>query len=91
MSVHLIPWQASQRLNMARYATGTATEIRPQRDSNPVPTSTLHYYYYYFPTTITFIITFEPKKHNTCRLQSNIQIPLLLPLYHTLPQTPYYR
>ena len=41
MSVHLIPWQAmaSQRLSMARYATGTATEIQTQRDSNPVPTS----------------------------------------------------
>ena len=24
---------------MARYATGTATEIQTQRDSNPVPTS----------------------------------------------------
>ena len=32
--------QASQRLSMARYTTGTATEIRPQRDSNPVLTST---------------------------------------------------
>ena len=39
MSVHLIPRQASQRLSMARYATGTATEIQTQRDSNPVPTS----------------------------------------------------
>ena len=26
-------------------------------------------YYYYFPITITFIITVEPKKHNTSRLQ----------------------
>ena len=33
-------------------------------------------YYYYFPITITFIITAEPKKHNTSRLQSNIQRPL---------------
>ena len=40
MAVHLIPWQASHRLNMARYATGTATEIRSQRDSNPVLAST---------------------------------------------------
>ena len=35
--------------------------------------------------TFPFIITVEPKKHNTSRLQSNIQRPLLLPLYHTLP------
>ena len=48
-------------------------------------------YYYYFPITITFIITVERKKHNTSRLQSNIQRPLLLPLYHTLPQTHYRR
>ena len=33
-------------------------------------------YYYYFPITVTFIITAEPKKHNTSRLQSNIQGPL---------------
>ena len=39
VSVHLIPLQASQRLSMARYATGTATEIETQRDSNLVPTS----------------------------------------------------
>ena len=39
LSVHLIPQQASQRLSMARYATGTATEIRTQRDSYPVLTS----------------------------------------------------
>ena len=32
-----------------------------------------YYYYYYFNITITFIITVEPKKHNTSRLQSNIQ------------------
>ena len=38
-NVHLIPWQASQRLTMSRYATGTATEIQTQRDSNPVLTS----------------------------------------------------
>ena len=30
-----------------------------------------YYYYYYFHTTITFIITVEPKKHDTNRLQSN--------------------
>ena len=48
-------------------------------------------YYYYFPITITFIITVEPKKHNTSRLQSNIQRHLLLLLYHTLPQTHYHR
>ena len=41
--------------------------------------------------TIKFIITVEPKKHSTSRLQSNIQRPLLLPLYHTLPQTHYHR
>ena len=46
-----------------------------------------YYYYYYFPITVTFIITVEPKKHNTSRLQSNIQGPLLLALYHTLPDT----
>ena len=40
MSVHLISWQASQRLSMARYASGTATEIQPQQDLNPVLTST---------------------------------------------------
>ena len=40
VSVHLIPRQASQRLSMARYATGTATKIHTQRDSNPVLTST---------------------------------------------------
>ena len=50
-----------------------------------------YYYYYYFPITITFIITVEPKKHSTSRLQSNIQRPLLLPWYHTLPQTHYHR
>ena len=50
-----------------------------------------YYYYYYSPITITFIITVEPKKHNTCKLQSNIQRPLLLPWYHTLPQTHYHR
>ena len=41
--------------------------------------------------TITFIITVEPNKHNTNRLQSNIQRPLLLPWYHTLPPTHYHR
>ena len=50
-----------------------------------------YYYYYYFPITITFIITVEPKKHNTSRLQNNIQRPFLLPWYHTLPQTHYHR
>ena len=50
-----------------------------------------YYCYYYFPISITFIITVEPKKHNTSRLQSNIQRPLLHPLYHTLPQTHYHR
>ena len=50
-----------------------------------------YYYYYYFPITVTFIITVEPKKHNTSRLQSNIQGSLLLALHHTLPQTHYYR
>ena len=50
-----------------------------------------YYYYYYFPITITFIITVEPKKHNTGILQSNIQRHLLLLLYHTLPQTHYHR
>ena len=39
-SVHFIPRQASQSLSMARYATCTATEIRPQPDLNPVLTST---------------------------------------------------
>ena len=48
-------------------------------------------YFYYFPITIAFIITVEPKKQNTSRLQSNIQRPLLLPGYHTLPQTHYHR
>ena len=37
MGVYL---QASQRLSMARDATGTATEILPQLVSNPVLTST---------------------------------------------------
>ena len=41
--------------------------------------------------TFTCIITVEPKKHNTSRLQSNIQRPLLLPWYHILPQTHYHR
>ena len=41
--------------------------------------------------TIKFIITVESKKHSTSRLQSNIQRPLLLPMYHTLPQTHYHR
>ena len=41
--------------------------------------------------TFTFIITVEQKKHNTSRLQSNIQRPLLLIWYHTLPQTHYHR
>ena len=50
-----------------------------------------YYYCYYFPITITFIITVEPKKHKKLRLQSDIQRPLLLPLYHTLPQTHYHR
>ena len=46
MSVHLISRQASQRLSMAKYGTGIATEIRPQQDSNPVPvlTSALQLY-----------------------------------------------
>ena len=42
MSAYLIPLQATQRLSKARYATGTATEIRTQRDSNPRLTSTFH-------------------------------------------------
>ena len=50
-----------------------------------------YYYYYYFPITIAFIITVEPKKHNTNRLQSNIQRPVLLSWYRTLPQTHYHR
>ena len=37
-----------------------------------------YYYYYYFTITITFIITVEPKKHNTSRLQSNIQRHLFI-------------
>ena len=41
--------------------------------------------------TFPFIITVEPKKHNTSILQSNIQRPLLHPLYHTLPQIHYNR
>ena len=58
-----------------------------------ITSQTTYYYYYYFPVTITFIITVKPVKRNTSRLcvQSNIQIPLLLPLYHTLPQTHYHR
>ena len=28
-SVHVAPWQDSQRLSMAKYAIGTATEIQP--------------------------------------------------------------
>ena len=43
------------------------------------------------PLTIPYIITVEPKKHNTSRLQSNIQRPSLLPWYHTLPQTHCHR
>ena len=50
-----------------------------------------YYYYYYFLITFTFIITVEPKKHNPSRVQSNIQRPLLLPWYNTLPQTHYHR
>ena len=57
-----------------------------------------HYYYfpdyyfkYYFHITITFIITVEPNKHNTSKLQSNIHRTLLLPLYHTLSPTHYHR
>ena len=34
-------------------------------------------YSYYFPITITFIVTVVLKKHNTCRLQSNVERPLL--------------
>ena len=41
VSVHFITRQASQRLCMARYPTGTATEIRLQGDSNPDLTSTI--------------------------------------------------
>ena len=37
MSVHLIPWQASQTLSIARYATGTATEIRTSARFKPSP------------------------------------------------------
>ena len=37
VSVHLVPRQASQRLNMARYATGIATEIRPPVGFKPSP------------------------------------------------------
>ena len=29
LSVHVVPWQDSQRLSMAKYAIGTATEIQP--------------------------------------------------------------
>ena len=50
-----------------------------------------YYYYFYFPIAITFIITVEPKKHDTSRLQSNIQRHLLVLLYHTLLQTHYHR
>ena len=28
LSVHVVPWQDSQRLSMAKYAIGTATEIQ---------------------------------------------------------------
>ena len=49
------------------------------------------YYYYYYYYFYFYIITAEPKKHNTSRLQSNIQRPLLLTWYHTLPQTHYDR
>ena len=38
--VHLILRQPSQRLSMARYATGSATDIQHKQDSNPVLTST---------------------------------------------------
>ena len=41
-------------------------------------------YYHYFLFTITFMFTVESKKHNTSRLQSNIQRHLLVPWYHTL-------
>ena len=40
VSVYLVPWQASQRLSIPRYATSTATEIQPLAHSNPVLTST---------------------------------------------------
>ena len=29
LSVHLVPWQDSQKLSMARYVIDTATEIQP--------------------------------------------------------------
>ena len=37
-----------------------------------------YYHYYYFPISITFIITVGPKKHNTSRLQCNIQRPIII-------------
>ena len=37
LSVHVVPQQASQRLSMARYATGTASEIRPSARFEPSP------------------------------------------------------
>ena len=44
---------------MARYATITATEIRPQRDSNPVLTSTSQQI-----VDMRFTITIKPTRHD---------------------------
>ena len=41
MSVHFIPWQASERLSMARYVSDTATEIQPQWDLKRSPNQQL--------------------------------------------------
>ena len=46
-----------------------------------------YYYYYYFPITVTFIITMEPKKHNTSRLH----LVIFKDLYHFHGITPYHR
>ena len=46
-----------------------------------------YYYYYYFPITITFIITVEPKKHNTSILYKVI----FKDLYYVHGITHYHR
>ena len=41
LCLFIYPWQASQRLGIARYATHTATEIRPPTGFAPSPNQDL--------------------------------------------------
>ena len=90
VSVYLIPRQANQRLSMARYATGTATEIQTQRNSNPVLTSAsqqvagMRFSSYIIRGSVTLALTLV----NLCVLYINlIQLHFLLHTVILLPLT----